>query len=141
MNIKYLTTSTLKVFLGSQIKTDCDKNKLFSFLKSCRQDQLGRLPLQQRTKLVTNACEKTDVHNQQFHTVFTTKEPLSLLRLCSMRLQGMSDSGTTGPYTVSTGVPKTTPVMEGFCNLYLCQGHTEVPTGHETWKGSQTRPT
>ena len=67
----------------------CDCKKLFSFLKSSKQDQLGTPALNHRDRLVTETAEnmkKADLHNLQFQSVFTTKAPLSLSRLCKMKL-------------------------------------------------------
>ena len=92
----------------------CNNKKLFSFLKSSKQDQLGTPALNHRNRLVTETAEKADVHNQQFQSVFTAKEPLSLSRLCKMTLQNAADSGVIPPRTLPAGVLKTTPVMEDF---------------------------
>ena len=64
----------------------CDSKKLFSFLKSSKQDQLGTPALNHRNRLVTETAEKADVHNLQFQSVFTTKALLSLTRLCKMKI-------------------------------------------------------
>ena len=56
----------------------CDNKKLFSFLMSSNQDQLGTPALKQGNRLITATAEKADIHNLQFQSVFTTKEPLSL---------------------------------------------------------------
>ena len=64
----------------------CDSKKLFSFLKSSKQDQLGTPALNHKDRLVTETAEKADLHNLQFQSVFTTKAPLSLSRLCKMKL-------------------------------------------------------
>ena len=85
------TIKLLKIFLRLMVKSlPVTTKSYFSFLKSCKQDQSGT-PLQQGSNLVTDACEKADVYNQQFHSVYTTKEPLSLSRLCTMKLQDMAD--------------------------------------------------
>ena len=44
----------------------CDNKKLFSFLKSSKQDQLGTPALKQGNRLITATAEKADVHNLQF---------------------------------------------------------------------------
>ena len=64
----------------------CDSKKLFSFLKSSKQPQLGTPALNHRDRLATEIAEKADLHNLQFQSVFTTKAPLSLSRLCKMKL-------------------------------------------------------
>ena len=71
----------------------CDSKKLFSFLKSSKQDELGTPALNHRDRLVTETAEKADLHNLQFQSVFTTKAPLSLSRLCKMKLQDTADCG------------------------------------------------
>ena len=71
-------------------------------------------PLQQGNRFVTETSEKADIHNQQFQSVFTTKEPLSISRLCTMKLQDMADSGTMRHEAVPAGVLNSTPVMEEF---------------------------
>ena len=63
---------------------------------------------------MTETSEKADIHNQQFQSVFTTKEPLSLSRLCTTKLQDMADSGTMRHEAVPAGVLNSTPVMEEF---------------------------
>lgn len=99
--IKLSYNNYLEGLLGlNDTNSACDNKKLFSFLKSCKQDQLGSPPLQHGSRLVTDTTEKADVQNQQFHSVFTTKEPPSLSRLCTMKLQDMSDSGTFSPHSV-----------------------------------------
>ena len=92
----------------------CDNKKLFSFLKSSKQDQLCTPALNHRNTLVTETVEKADVHNQQFQSVFTAKSPLSLSRLCIMTLQDATDCGMITPRTLPSGVLKSTPVMEDF---------------------------
>ena len=68
-----------------------DSKKLFSFLQSSKQDQLGTPALNHGDRLVTETAEKADLHNLQFQSVITTKAPLSLSRLCKMKLQDMTD--------------------------------------------------
>ena len=78
---------TLKVFLGYMMKIlHVIAKKLFSFLKSSKQPQLGTPALNHKDRLVTETAEKADLHNLQFQSVFTTKTPLSLSRLCKMKL-------------------------------------------------------
>ena len=83
---KFPIKTILKVFFGLNDENYvCDNKKLFSFLKSCKQDQPSVPPIQQGSKLVTNATMKAGVYNQQFLSVFTTKELLSLSRLCTVK--------------------------------------------------------
>ena len=50
----------------------------------------------------------------QFQSVFTTKAPLSLSRLCKMKLQGMADCGGIPSETLPPGMQESSPVMEDF---------------------------
>ena len=88
--------------------------KLFSFLKSAKQDQTVSPPLQKGNRLVTDKTEKANTHNQQFQSVFTTKAPLSLSRLCKMQIQDMTDNGTMCHDAVPAGVLSSSPKMEEF---------------------------
>ena len=100
----------------------CNNKKLFSFLKSAKQDQTGSPPLQDNNGLVTDTTEKANLHNQQFQSVFTTKAPLSLSRLCKMQIQDMADSGTLRHDAVPAGILNSNPIMEEFtisCNGIL----------------------
>ena len=92
----------------------CDTKKLFSFLKCSKQDQLGSTALNHGHKLVTNTAEKADIHNLHFQSVFTTKEPLSLSRLCKMKLHDAADSGKIPSELLPPEMQKSTPVMEDF---------------------------
>ena len=78
----------LLVLIGENLV--CDTKKLFIFRKSSKQDRL-RAQQQSSQRLVTDAAEKADIHNLHFQSVFTTKEPLSLSRLCKMKLQDATD--------------------------------------------------
>ena len=72
----------LKDLLGlTDRSTVCDNKKLFTFLKKSRQDQLGSSSLKQGDDLITDTSQKASIQNQQFQSVFTAKEPLSLSRL------------------------------------------------------------
>ena len=88
--------------------------KLFSFLKSSKQDQLGTPALNHRNRLVTETAEKTDVLNLQFQSVFATKAPLSLIRLCKMKIQDMADQGEIPPESLPQGMQESHPAMEDF---------------------------
>ena len=90
----------------------CDNKKLFSFLKSSKQDQTVSPPLQKGKRLVTDTTEKANTHNQQFQSVFTTKAPLSLSRLCKMQIQDMTDNGTMCHDAVPAEVLSSSPKME-----------------------------
>ena len=92
----------------------CDSKKLFSFLKSSKQDQLGTPALNHKDRLVTETAEKADLHNLQFQSVFTTKAPLSLSRLCKMKLQDMADCGGIPSEALPPGMQESSPAMEDF---------------------------
>ena len=63
---------------------------------------------------MTDTTEKANTHNQQFQSVFTTKAPLSLSRLCKMQIQDMTDNGTMCHDAVPAGVLNSSPKMEEF---------------------------
>ena len=71
----------------------CDSKKLFSFLKNSRCDQQGIPPLKHDNILYSDTKTKANLFNQQFNSVFTPKEPLSLSRLASMRVQDLKKAG------------------------------------------------
>ena len=122
-NIKASHNSYLEGLLGlTDENSVCNNKKLFSFLKSSKQDQTGSPPLQKGSRLVTDTTEKADIHNQQFQSVFTTKAPLSLSRLCKMKIQDMTDSGKTRHDAVPAELLNSNPKMEEFsisCNGIL----------------------
>ena len=92
--IKLSYETNLEGLLGLNDENSiCDSKKLFSFLKCSKQDQLGSTALNHGQKLVEITAEKADIHNLHFQSVFTTKEPLSLTRLCKMKLHDAADSG------------------------------------------------
>ena len=92
----------------------CDSKKLVTFLKNSRQDQLGLSPLKQNDNLVTDSGIKANIHNQQFQSVFTAKGPLSLSRLCKMKLKDMTDQGIISPDSVPPRTLSSVPPMEDF---------------------------
>ena len=51
------------------------------------------LPLKHNNILHSDTKIKADIFNQQFNSVFTPKEPLSLSRLAKMRVQDLSNAG------------------------------------------------
>ena len=71
----------------------CDSKKLFSFLKNSHCDQQGIPPLKHDNILYSDTKTKANLFNQQFNSVFTPKEPLSLSRLASMRVQDLKKAG------------------------------------------------
>ena len=121
-NIKASYNLYLEGLLGiTDEDSVCNTKKLFSFLKSSKQDQTGSPPLQKGNGLVTDTTEKADLHNQQFQSVFTTKAPLSLSRLCQIQIQD-TDCGKMRHDAVPDGILNTNPKMEEFsisCNGIL----------------------
>ena len=87
---------------------------MFSFLKSSKQDQLGVPALSHGDKLVTGTAEKAYLQNLQFQSVFTTKAPLSLSRLCKTRLQDMAECDGIPSEALPAGMQESSPVMEDF---------------------------
>ena len=71
----------------------CDSKKLFSFLKNSRRDQQGTPPLKHDDILYSDTKTKANLFNQQFNSVFTPKEPLSLSRLAKMRVEDLNKAG------------------------------------------------
>ena len=105
----------LKGLLGlNDSNNDCDSKKLFIFLKNSRQDQLGSSPLKQNDNLVTDSSIKANIHNQQFQSVFTAKGPLSLSRLCKMKLKDMTDQGIISADSAPPGTLSSVPPIEDF---------------------------
>ena len=98
--------------LDSETSTACDSKKLFYFLKNSRQDQVGSPPLKQGSKLITEPVQKANVQNNQFQSVLTPKEPLTLSRLCTMRVQDMVDEGLLNSESVPAESLNPTPPMD-----------------------------
>ena len=124
-SIKYNIKASYNLYLEGLLGiTDedsvCNTKKLFSFLKSSKQDQTGSPPLQKGNGLVTDTTENADLHNQQFQSVFTTKAPLSLSRLCQIQIQDMTDCGKMRHDAVPDGILNTNPKMEE-CSI-SCNG-------------------
>ena len=71
----------------------CYSKKLFSFLKNSRRDQQGTPPLKHNNILHSDTKTKANIFNQQFNSVFTSKEPLSLSRLAKMLVQDLRNAG------------------------------------------------
>ena len=113
--IKLSHETYLEGLLGlNDENSTCDSKKLFSFLKSSKQDQLGTPALNHRNRLVTETAEKADVHNLQFQPVFTSKAPLSLTCLCKMKLQDMTDQGEIPSEALPQEMRESPPAMEDF---------------------------
>ena len=93
---------------------DCDSKKLFTFLKNSSQDQLGSSPLKQNDNLVTDSSINANIHNQQFQSVFTVKGPLSLSRLCKMKLKDMTDQGIISADSAPPETLSSVPPIEDF---------------------------
>ena len=75
----------------------CDSKKLFSFLKNSRRDQQGTPPLKHNGILHSETKTKANLFNQQFKSVFTPKEPLSLSLHAQMRVQNLNHEGGLPP--------------------------------------------
>ena len=86
----------------------CDNKKLFSFLKNSRRDQQGIPPLKHENKLHSDTKIKANRFNQQFNSVFTPKEPLSLSRLAKMRVQDLKTAGGLPSDTIPNSQHDTT---------------------------------
>ena len=71
----------------------CDSKKLFSFLKNSRRDQQGTPPLKHNNILHSDTKTKANIFSQQFISVFTSNEPLSLSLLAKKRVQELRNSG------------------------------------------------
>ncbi|MES9880859.1 MAG: reverse transcriptase family protein [Sedimenticola sp.] len=84
--------------------------KLFSFLKSSKQDQHGISPLQKDGKLCSDTREKADILNDQFRSVFTPKSPLLLSQLSQMKVQELAEKSLLDP-TKSPLSPSACPIM------------------------------
>lgn len=80
-----------KVFLGSKMKTVFELRKMFAFLKSSKQDQLGSPPPKQNDMLITNTEQKISINSPV--SVFIRNEPLSLSSFCSLKLKDKVDGG------------------------------------------------
>ena len=87
----------------------CDSKKLFSFLKNSRRDQQGTPPLKHDGILHSETKTKANLFNQQFKSVFTPKEPLSLSRLAQMRVQDLKHEGGLPPDSDITTDPQQDP--------------------------------
>ena len=113
--IKLSYETYLECLLGLNDENSiCDTKKLFSLLKCSNQDQLGSTALNHGQKLVTNTAEKAYIHILHFQSVFTTKEPLSLSRLCKMKLHDAADSGKIPSELLLPEMQKCTPVIQDF---------------------------
>ena len=89
----------------------CDSKKLFSFLKNSRRDQQGTPPLKHDGILHSETKTKANLFNQQFKSVFTPKEPLSLSRLAQMRVQDLKHEGGLPPDSDITTDPQQDPTV------------------------------
>ena len=57
------------------------RKKLFSSLKSSKTDARGIVVLKKDSKVCTNDVDQANLLNSQFHSVFSVREPLNLMRL------------------------------------------------------------
>ena len=55
-----------------------------------------------------------NISGSQFQSVFTTKAPLSLSRLCTMKLKDMANCGRIPSEALPSGMQESSPVMEDF---------------------------
>ena len=102
----------LENLLGLNEEEDkCDNKKLFSFLKNSRRDQQGTPPLKHENKLHSDTKTKANLFNEQFNSVFTPKDPLSLSRLAKMRVQDLKSAGGLSPNTDTDPEQDTTKCM------------------------------
>ena len=112
--IKASHMTYLEGLLGLEEGSTCDSKKIFAFLKNSKQDQVGSPQLKlHNDKLITDTRQKVNLLISQFQSVFTTKGPLSLSRLCTMNLQDMTKDSKTQPLLGPT-TPILIPIMEEF---------------------------
>ena len=97
---------------------------LFSFLKNSHCDQQGIPPLKHDNMLYSDTKTKANLFNQQFNSVFTPKEPLSLSRLATMRVKDLkkagglpSDTTPDTPQDAATNMPEINIPENGFMKL------------------------
>ena len=110
--IKASYQAYLNNLLGITNEEDkCDSKKLFSFLKNSRRDQQGTPPLKHDNILHTDTKTKANLFNNQFNSVFTPKEPLSLKRLAKMRVQDLKIAGGLPLDTDTDTLPDATTCM------------------------------
>ena len=69
-------------------------------------------PLKHSDKLITDTQQKANLLNSNLQSVFTTKGPMLPSRMCTMKLQSMTDEGLQD--TVPAGTHNPNPVMEEF---------------------------
>ena len=79
--------------------------KLFSLLKHSKQDSSGVSALKKDGVTHNDNKECSDTFNDQFHSVFSPKSPLSLGSLCKMKLQDLLDAGHSLLFTGSPHSP------------------------------------
>ena len=67
--------------------------KFWKFIKHQRQDPQGVAPLKKEGKLVDDAVGKANILNDQFQSVFSPRNPLSLKSLCTKACNFVKPSG------------------------------------------------
>ena len=70
-----------------------ETTKNYSHIWKTQRDQQGLPPLKHEHKLHSDTKIKANLFNQQFSSVFTPKEPLSLSHLAKMRVQDLKTAG------------------------------------------------
>ena len=70
---------------------------LYSLLKHSKQDSRVIASLKTNDKTYTDDSHKANTLNEQFHSVFSPKSPISLSQLAQMTLHDLQDSGIYPP--------------------------------------------
>ena len=87
------------------------RKKLFSFLKSSRSDGQGIAVLKKGDKVCTNNVDQANLLESQFHSVFSIRTPLDLVKLCHSKvLSGATSLVDLLPERLICGFP----VMQDF---------------------------
>ena len=113
-----ITTET-----GNISHSPTNTKKLFTILKHSKKDSQSIPPLQSKGKTFSDTTDKADILNQQFQSVFSPKNPLSLQQTCHQSIQDHTDSGKINtshvPFQTSKypTMPSFTIGAEGICKL------------------------
>ena len=82
------------------------RKKLFSFLKSSKTDAQGIAVLKKDGKVCTNDVDQANLLNSQFHSVFSVRAPLNLMKLChTTMLNGASSLVSLLPESLQCKFP------------------------------------
>ena len=81
----------------SKVKT----KKLYSLLKHSKQDSSGIAPLKKDGQTLLSETAEANALNDQFHSVFSPKTPISLKSLAQKSLKDLQDSGVSPPFQPS----------------------------------------